>query len=306
MSWRRVTTYFLCFVLLLSVFGGLVTNQPTHAAQEDSIGPWVLLPNQEDPVEDKIALECQFPIHRGEPGDIFEFEVYLKYHGSAPKLFDLTYTEPPPGWSVSLLAGFPEVEVPAIRLESDKEYPDRLKVKFFSGYGVKPAEPGNYSISITASSGSLKDTIELTAEVVNIPRYEVVLTTETERLSTDLQAGKETHLGIRVINTGSGTLEKLSLSALEPEGWRVTFSPDKVDSLAPTFSQEIDMVIEPPSKTIAGDYEITVEAETVRVYKRMNLRVTVLTSTIWGWVGIVIVLIVIAGLAVMFRRFGRR
>ncbi|MFC2019392.1 NEW3 domain-containing protein [Chloroflexota bacterium] len=306
MSWRRVTNYFLCFVLLLSVFGGLVTNQPARAAQEDSIGPLVLLPNQEDPGEDKIVLECQFPILRGEPGNVFEFEVYLKYHGSAAKLFDLAHTEPPPGWSVELLAGFPEVEVPAIRLESDKEYPDRLKVKFFSGYGVKPAEPGSYSVTITTSSGSLTDSIELTAEVLNIPRYAVVLTTETERLSTELQAGRETHLGIRVVNTGSGTLEKLNLSALEPEGWKVTFSPAKVDSLAPTFSQEIDMLIEPPSKTIAGDYQITVEAETVRVYKRMDLRVTVLTSTIWGWVGIAIVLVVIAGLAVMFRRFGRR
>jgi len=258
------------------------------------------------PVEESIALECQFPILRGEPGTVFEFEVYLKYHGSAPKLFDLDHTEPPPGWSVELLAGFPEVEVPAIRLESDKEYPDRLKVKFFSGYGVKPAEPGDYSITVTVSSDDLEDKIELTAEVINIPRYAVVLNTETERLSTELEAGQETHLGIRVVNTGSGTLEKLNLSAIEPEGWKVTFNPAKVDSLAPTFSQEIDMVIEPPSKTIAGDYQITVEAETVRVYKRMDLRVTVLTSTIWGWVGIAIVVVVIVGLAVMFRRFGRR
>ena len=37
-----------------------------------------------------------------------------------------------------------------------------------------------------------------------------------------------------------------------------------------------------------------------------QIRVTVLTPTIWGWVGVIIVVLVVIGLMVMFWRLGRR
>jgi uncharacterized membrane protein len=36
------------------------------------------------------------------------------------------------------------------------------------------------------------------------------------------------------------------------------------------------------------------------------LRVTVLTPTVWGWIGLIIVVLVIAGLGVLFMKLGRR
>jgi len=69
----------------------------------------------------------------------------------------------------------------------------------------------------------------------------------------------------------------------------------------------IDAVIKPPRETIAGDYVVTMIANSSGLANReFELRVTVLTPTVLGWVGIVIVLVVIAGLAVLFRRLGRR
>jgi uncharacterized membrane protein len=38
----------------------------------------------------------------------------------------------------------------------------------------------------------------------------------------------------------------------------------------------------------------------------MQVRVTVLTPSIWGWVGIIIIVVVIVGLALLFMRLGRR
>jgi uncharacterized membrane protein len=38
----------------------------------------------------------------------------------------------------------------------------------------------------------------------------------------------------------------------------------------------------------------------------MDIRVIVQTSTVWGWVGVIIIVIVIAGLFTIFMRFGRR
>ena len=61
-------------------------------------------------------------------------------------------------------------------------------------------------------------------------------------------------------------------------------------------------------KTIAGDYMVAISAspESGYAFGNIDVRVTVLTPTIWGWVGIGIVVLVIAGLAVMFMRLGRR
>jgi uncharacterized membrane protein len=66
-------------------------------------------------------------------------------------------------------------------------------------------------------------------------------------------------------------------------------------------------VITPPQgKTIAGDYMINFKADTGSISQDMDVRVTVLTPTIWGWVGIIVIVVVIAGLAVLFMKLGRR
>jgi len=68
----------------------------------------------------------------------------------------------------------------------------------------------------------------------------------------------------------------------------------------------VNGVIPPPTKTIAGDYNISLRAIGERASDNIELRVTVLTPTIWGGAGIGIAVAVIAGLAVLFKRLGRR
>ncbi len=112
---------------------------------------------------------------------------------------------------------------------------------------------------------------------------------------------------ILLANSGSAAIENITFSSSKPEGWSVTFTPEKVDSLDSGLTQEVDVVINPPRKTIAGDYEITLRAESKEFSPdRMKVRVTVLTPTIMGWIGVLIVLAVIAGVGVIFWRLGRR
>ena len=51
------------------------------------------------------------------------------------------------------------------------------------------------------------------------------------------------------------------------------------------------------------DLQLIIEGN---VIDNIDIRVTVLTKTIWGWVGIGIVVLVIIGLFAMFMRLGRR
>ena len=85
------------------------------------------------------------------------------------------------------------------------------------------------------------------------------------------------------------------------------FTPDKIDLLNALDEQLVDVNIKPPADTIAGDYDIRVRASgTQSSADEVKIRVTVETSTIWGWVGVAIILVVVAGLIVIFMRFSRR
>ena len=96
------------------------------------------------------------------------------------------------------------------------------------------------------------------------------------------------------------------MSSTEPEGWRVSFDQDKIESMEAEEKIEIDVTINPPEKTIAGDYMLTFGASSENSNDSFDLRVTVETPTIWGIVGIGIIVVVIIGVAVIFARLGRR
>ena len=305
MSGFRVVHYLVCFVLLFGVLGGIVGDQVVLATQENNNGSSLLLPNQEEPPpEEKLELSCKFPTFEGNSGDSFEFEVGLKWLGSEPKTFDLAVTEVPPQWNAAIMGGYPEKEIPAIGLEPEMKYPEKIKIRFAPLPGELP-EPDEYKVIFEASSGDIKETIELKAIVTALYRF--AFYTATGRLNTEVTAGKDNHLSLMVFNTGTAAIEKINLLSTKPQGWSITLNPDTVESLEPGLAQEVDAVITPPQKTIAGDYMVTLEAISKDLPKRgIELRVTVLTPTVWGWIAILIVVVVIAGLAVLFRRLGRR
>jgi uncharacterized membrane protein len=135
----------------------------------------------------------------------------------------------------------------------------------------------------------------------------MALVPTTERYNTTVKAGKDNIFSIEVQNQGTAAIENITFSSLKPTGWTIEFTPDKIDSLSAIDSQTIDINIKPPTETIAGDYQITIRTSGEQVSREeVDIRVTVETPTIWGWVGVGIIVLVIAGLAYIFMRFSRR
>lgn len=304
MRMPRPVYYLLCFVLLFGILGGLVGDRVVLAAQERSGSSFLSWLNQEQPPPEKIELVCKYPAFEGNSGDSFDFDVDLKWLGSTARTFDLAVLDVPAKWTAKIVAGAFEKEIPAIGLGPEMTYPERITVTFAPFPGEFP-EPGEYVITLEASSGDIKETIKLTAVVTTLYRF--YFAPATERLSAEVTAGEENHLAVMVGNTGQGVIEEITFVSTRPSGWSVKFNPDEVESLQPGLAREVDVVIKPPRKTIAGDYSVTMSAISPGMsVRRIELRLTVLTPTIWGWVAILIVLAVIAGLGVMFRRLGRR
>ncbi len=71
MSKIKIIRYFLCFIFLFTMLGGLTANQVVLAAQQNSGNSFVLPPGQEEPpVEETLELESKFPILSDKSGEI--------------------------------------------------------------------------------------------------------------------------------------------------------------------------------------------------------------------------------------------
>ena len=309
MSRFRVGYYLACAALLVMVFGGLVTAPITSAMSDTRLDLSSPSPSQKSPETEEITLTCQYPVLSSYAGTYFAYSIDLQYKGGKePRVFDLR-TKVPAGFNCSITPGYAEgTEIAAIRLDPQKTYPDTIKVTVRPYVWLVP-EPGEYPVTVEVSSGTIKNSIELKAIVT--AKYDLGLEPASGLLNTNATAGEDNYFTISITNTGSADLEKVNFSSKitgNPIGWSITFAPQKLDVLPVGAKHEVQINIKPARKTISGDYMINISAEPESKYAfgSLDIRLTVLTPTIWGWVGVGIVVLVIAGLAVMFMRLGRR
>jgi uncharacterized membrane protein len=233
-----------------------------------------------------------------------EFSVRLRWWGSEDRVFDLSATGPK-DWVIYFQPSYADTIITAINLEPGKtEYPETIKVMVAPRFERMP-EPGEYKITVEASSGNLKDTVELSATIS--AWYDLDIVPTLERYNTSATAGKDNYFSVDVQNMGTARLENITFDSYKPDEWTIDYSPASIASLAAGEFQTIDANIKPPPKTVAGDYFITLRVSGEQIpAKTVRIRVTVETPTIWGWVGVVIIALVIIGLAFVVMRFSRR
>src|SRR4030043_222614 len=310
MSRFRAGYYLACAALILMVFGGLVTASIASATADTHLDLSSPSPSQKSSETEEITLTCQYPVLSSPTGSsYFTYSIELQYKGgNEPRVFDLQ-AKVPSGFNYSITSSYGEgTEIAAIRLDPQKAYPDTIKVTVRPYMWVMP-EPGEYPITVEAASGEVKSSIELKAIIT--AKYGIEVEPSTGRLNTTATAGEHSNFPISVTNTGSADLQKVNFSSAitgKPAGWSITFDPQNLDVLPVGAKREVQVNIKPAQKTIAGDYMVAISAnpESGYAFDPIGVRVTVLTPTTWGWVGIGIVVLVIAGLVVMFMRLGRR
>jgi uncharacterized membrane protein len=86
----------------------------------------------------------------------------------------------------------------------------------------------------------------------------------------------------------------------------VKFSPDTIARIAPDKHEEVQALLTPPSKAIAGDYVTNLKATAGSDSGNASFRVTVSTSTMWGVVGAGIIGAALLIMVGAVSRFGRR
>jgi len=245
----------------------------------------------------RLSLTTDLPTLRGAATTTFRYSVTLKNEGDEETNVNLQ-ADVPQGFVVSFKYIGQEVTSLPVGANESKQISVEARA-----YTQIPA--GTYPITVVAQGGEAQATLPLVAEVTGQP--DLTIRTPDERLSTQVYTGRETPVQILVQNNGTAPALDVELSASPPSGWSVRFEPERVAEIPAGQQVEVTMHIRPADKAVAGDYMLTVRAQPEGGgYESADFRITVLTSTLWGVVGIALIAVAVAVVALAVVRFGRR
>jgi uncharacterized membrane protein len=247
----------------------------------------------------KLTLTPQLPALRGTPKSSFDYTVSIK-NDSGRNLTVSLAAAAPPNFDTSFTESYGTQELSSVPIDAGLSKDVKLKVRPPSS-----VDAGSFPIEMTATSGDTTAKTQLSLEVVGQPR--LTIAGRDGRVSIpDAVAGQQRSVPLVIANDGTAAADNIELSGSGQSGWKVEFDKKTIDRIAPGQTAEVNALITPTDKSLAGDYMATVRASSRGESASTDFRVTVGTSAVWGMVGFGIIA---AALLVMFgavARFGRR
>lgn len=243
-----------------------------------------------------ITLTTDVPQLKGTSDATFPFTLTLT-NSTADDLPFSVVASGPDGWTVTAVVGS-QAQAASVIVKAGSTTTVTVSAKPPTGTAA-----GDYPITVDAASGTRTAHADLKVSITG--SYKLAVSTPSAVLSTNATAGSITDLTLSLSNTGTADVTGAVMSASSPNGWVVKFDPATVTVPA---GQTVQVVahITPSSDAITGDYIATMTATAPVATASADIRVTIQTSTFWGFIGIALIAIVLVGLWLVFRRFGRR
>ncbi|MDR2139508.1 MAG: hypothetical protein LBP50_08165 [Tannerella sp.] len=232
----------------------------------------------------------------GQAGATFTYSAGLRNRTAEKQLYAVT-SDAPRGWNVLFRANGKQVT----SVEVEPNATVNVSVEIKPPTGVKA---GAFKIPIKASTGATSAQLELEAVVTGA--FNIELTTPEGLLSTDITAGRTRRIDLVIRNTGSSELRDIELTANKPLKWEVSFEPQKIASLIAGATTQATAVIQASDRAIPGDYVVQMTAKVPETATSADFRITVKTSILSGWLGILTIGAVMAAVVYLFRKYGRR
>jgi uncharacterized membrane protein len=246
----------------------------------------------------QLSIKAKLPSLNGTPTTSFEFQFTVTNQSDKDLLVKLA-AKAPPGFQTSFMEAYGTQELSSIPVEAGKD--KDMKVKVTPPDNVTA---GTYPIAVQASSEGASADTQMSMDISGEPKLK--LSGEEGRLNAQAEAGTQTPIKLTVENTGSAPANDITMSGSPPSDWKVTFQPDKIETLAPTQKQDVEALLTPSSKAIAGDYMTTFNANGKGNSSSADFRITVATSSLWGIAGVGIIAVAFLVLIGAVARFGRR
>jgi uncharacterized membrane protein len=244
----------------------------------------------------RLSLEAELPTLRGPATSSFRYRLTLRNDSDQDLLVQLD-AQAPRRFQVNFSLLGQQVTSLPVQAGQSRELEVEVNMP-------QDTPAGTYPITVRAAGGGASASVRLVAEVTGRPELRV--TAPEGRLSGRAYAGATEPLRVLVRNEGSAPARNVSLSASPPSGWEVTFEPERIDEIPPRQEREVTARIRPSPRAVAGDYMVTITASGNEGSASADFRITVLTRTLWGIVGVILIAaaLVVVGQAVS--RYGRR
>ena len=257
-----------------------------------------VLAKEEEKKKEDIILSTSYPVLQGPTDAKFEFSVEVNNKMDKEAVFNLM-AKGPKDWEVNFKPSYETKYISSIQIKENQTKTVSVEVK-----PSLRSQAGEYPIDIVVGAGDHKVGTKLMVVLTGI--YDLDVGTPTGLLSLSAQRGKTANLSIFVKNSGSAENHNISFQSLKPENWEVKFSPERIDSIKPGDLAQVEVSITPAEQALVGDYAVGINVQGEKKSKNIELRVSVKSSPIWAWIGIIVILFVIAGLCLLFIFLGRR
>ncbi len=246
----------------------------------------------------KLAVTSKLPSLRGSPKSNFEYTLTIK-NNSGRNLVASFAADAPTNFETSFTEAYGTQELSSIPIEAGQSKDIKLKVRPPSSI-----DAGHFPVKVTVNAEDASAKVELALDVVGQPQLTV--SGRDGLLSARAVAAQQSSIPVVVTNTGSAPAENIELASTAPTGWKVTFAPASIDRLVPGKDAEVQALVTPGDKSLAGDYMTTVRATSRGESASGQFRITVATSTVWGMVGAGIIGVALLLMLGAVARFGRR
>jgi uncharacterized membrane protein len=167
------------------------------------------------------------------------------------------------------------------------------------------ATVGDYNFTaVVQTSDGVNETIPLTLTLSGGSSMSV----SENQLAYSSSPGQTFTFPIYVTNSGDGgALTNVYPDITAPSGWVVSSSPNSTNSIAAGSTQTFEITVQSPGDIVASDYDVDVNVMSDQSSSgATDFRITIATSSIIPYVGGGIILVVIVGLALVYRKYGRR
>ena len=246
----------------------------------------------------KLTVTTKLPELRGSPKSNFEYTLTIK-NDSGRNLTASFAAQAPENFETSFTEAYGTQELSAIPIEAGQSKDIKLKVR-----PPSTVDAGHFPVAVTVQAEDASAKTEVALDVVGQPQLQVA--GRDGLLSARAVAAQQSTVPIVVTNSGTAPAENVTLNASAPTGWKVTFEPKTIDRLVPGKDAEVQASITPSEKSLAGDYMVSVNANSRGERASSQFRITVATSTVWGMAGAGVIGVALLLMLGAVARFGRR
>ena len=255
-----------------------------------------------DAEEKKIGageFSTDYAQQEGDSGTKFSYTTTLTNNSGENMTYSLSAEGAPEGWTVTFTPSDTTTATSSVPVDAGAS--STIKAAIVPAQNVTA---GEYPITLVAACAG--ETLELPVTVKITGTYSLTATTPTGNLSTSAYAGETKDVALSIQNTGNIDLTAVSLTAQASTDWEITFDQDTINEIPAGGSAEVTAHITPAKDAILGDYVTVITASNDAVSSDCALRISVQNHTSWGIAAVAVIAVLVLGLVLIIRRFGRR